>query len=311
MSNPIKDFYWKIKFRFPRVNAVSVIGLLVAITALPAAVLLIRQATQLRSKAAPEAVTLSFSPSGVTLPPNQTISLNMDAKAYQIGFVRVDMSFDKSKVQLSGDIQTTSALKNVIVKTTQSDANNSGNISIALGLAPGDSANPPTGIFELAQIPFAVITANSNDSASLNITNYQIVNTALTQGIPADTQTLNFTLNPVATPTASAAPSLEPTQAPTTSPTVGPTTAPTVKPTPTQAPQGVASPSPTAASSSFVKGDIDEDGRVTILDYAVFFEFFGKTPVALQNSGKCDLNNDSKINILDYAVFFENFGKTN
>ena len=150
MSNPIKDFYWKIKFRFPRVNAVSVIGLLVAITALPAAVLLIRQATQLRSKAAPEAVTLSFSPSGVTLPPNQTISLNMDAKAYQIGFVRVDMSFDKSKVQLSGDIQTTSALKNVIVKTTQSDANNSGNISIN---SSGDYYILKSNLFDNKKIP--------------------------------------------------------------------------------------------------------------------------------------------------------------
>jgi hypothetical protein len=53
-------------------------------------------------------------------------------------------------------------------------------------------------------------------------------------------------------------------------------------------------------------GDINEDGKVDILDYVVLFENFENVQIS---DPKADLNRDGKVNILDYVILFENFGK--
>jgi hypothetical protein len=54
-------------------------------------------------------------------------------------------------------------------------------------------------------------------------------------------------------------------------------------------------------------GDINEDGKVDILDYVILFENYGKSPIP---DPRADINKDGKVDILDYVILFENFGRT-
>ncbi len=90
-----------------------------------------------------------------------------------------------------------------------------------------------------------------------------------------------------------------PTASPTASPSPSPTAEPTAAPTVTPSPTGSASPKPLVA-------DINDDGKVNILDYVILFENFQKS--VLTNS-RADINDDGKVNILDYVILFENFGR--
>ena len=53
-------------------------------------------------------------------------------------------------------------------------------------------------------------------------------------------------------------------------------------------------------------GDINDDGVVDILDYAILFENFLVNP---PTDPRADLNNDGEVNILDYVVLYTNFGR--
>jgi hypothetical protein len=58
------------------------------------------------------------------------------------------------------------------------------------------------------------------------------------------------------------------------------------------------------------EGDINEDGRVDILDYGILFSEFGKSVNTPGVDARADLNGDGLINILDYVILFENYGKS-
>ena len=53
----------------------------------------------------------------------------------------------------------------------------------------------------------------------------------------------------------------------------------------------------------YVKGDINKDGSVDILDYIALSSAFGT------NNPAADLNGDGVVNILDYMILSYNFGK--
>src|SRR5215510_5209664 len=70
-----------------------------------------------------ENVRIFFNPSNIALPPDTSLSLMVDTRSYQIAFARIDLSFDPTKIQLSGEIQPTNLLRTVIQKTNMSSAN--------------------------------------------------------------------------------------------------------------------------------------------------------------------------------------------
>lgn len=104
------------------------------------------------------------------------------------------------------------------------------------------------------------------------------------------------------TPTATATPSPALTPSPTPSPTL--------TPTPSVALSGSPSPSPTGTKT----GDVNGDNRVTLLDYVLLFESFGKQTGQIGFDPRADMAGgpaggpDGKVNLLDYSVLFENFG---
>ncbi|MHA2278424.1 MAG: peptidoglycan DD-metalloendopeptidase family protein, partial [Candidatus Kariarchaeaceae archaeon] len=59
---------------------------------------------------------------------------------------------------------------------------------------------------------------------------------------------------------------------------------------------------------SFIPGDFNRDGRVSILDYTVLFENYGW--VGVPGGNPADINEDGSVDILDYTILFENFGES-
>jgi hypothetical protein len=150
-------------------------------------------------------------PETTSMPPNTTFKLMMDAKTHQIGFVRAVLTFDRTKINLSSEITTTATLNQVdsnnnpfIIKTSRTDANNTGKIVLVLGLKPNTTA--PTGNFELAQLPFTAVTTTSNTSTAIafDAADIQLVNLTTTQ-LPFTSTASTLTLNATG-PTATSAP---------------------------------------------------------------------------------------------------------
>ena len=144
---------------------------LLLLAGIPLAVYSVKLVTNLFPKAAPETVEIFFNPENSSIPylGTRSIQLMLDAKTNQIGFTRVELTFDTSKIKLNSEIQTTNKLKTVVQKTSMADANSSGRVVIALGLAAEDKANPPTGVFDLATLVFKSNTSSPNQSASIVI----------------------------------------------------------------------------------------------------------------------------------------------
>jgi len=146
-----------------------------------------------------QTVRIFLSPAYETFPTNTTLSLMLDAGSYQIGFVRIDLTFDPLIIQLMDEIQTTSMLNTVISKTSKNNANSTGSIEIVLAIPPGDQ--PPTGIIELAKLPIGTVTALTNKHANISVVdqNVQIVDMDETE-LPYFIEPFTTVLNPTPPP---------------------------------------------------------------------------------------------------------------
>lgn len=111
-------------------------------------------------------VKLSFSPDNLSLSQSKTISVMIDAKTFEIGFIRVELLFNNTLINLSEEINTSSLFNTVITKTSKVNANATGRIIIVIALSPGDL--PPTGVNEIARITIEPKTSNFNQHTSLS-----------------------------------------------------------------------------------------------------------------------------------------------
>jgi hypothetical protein len=134
------------------------------------------QQTFWKSHAYGEAVVVSLN--GVaTMPPDQSLTLNLDAKTNRVGFARVALTFDRNKIKLAGNILVAGAMGNVVQVTPAADANSSGAIVIAAATTAANRTNAPTGVFGVATLPFTTVSGIPNDTTVINIvsTDTQIV----------------------------------------------------------------------------------------------------------------------------------------
>jgi murein DD-endopeptidase MepM/ murein hydrolase activator NlpD len=58
--------------------------------------------------------------------------------------------------------------------------------------------------------------------------------------------------------------------------------------------------------SNGIPGDLNGDGIVNAVDYAIFFDHYGENGPG----NIADLNGDGRVNAVDYAIFFDHFGQT-
>lgn len=312
---------------FEKFSKRNIIILAVLVVALPLAVYLVRQAVKFISRAVPGAVEIFFVPDTATLPPDTAFALTLDAKSNKVGFVRLEVNFDNSKIKLVDEVQVTDKLKTVIEKTSKSEANSSGNIVIVLGLAPGDKDNPPSGVFEFVRLVFTALGTTGSTQISVNDSGVQIVDmganeiafssssatvtlgpgpTATNTPTPTESPTPTFTKTPTPTPTRTPTPTSTKTPTPTFTKTPTPTNTKTPTPTATKTPTPTPTKKPTQTPTPvYLAGDIDGDGDVDIFDYNLMIENFGETVCG----NVADLDSDCDVDIFDYNILIENFGK--
>lgn len=159
---------------------------LIALLALPITVVLVQRVVRYFTGAA--SATIYFEPSSADLPPDKTLRLMVDSGSTKVGFARVEVNFDNTKVRLTSEISTTGMLtmnnadvsntpslpqdactgtQKCIIKTPMTSANNTGKIVLVLAKDPRVSTNAPSGIFELANFTFTTHTSNQ---VSTNVT---------------------------------------------------------------------------------------------------------------------------------------------
>lgn len=277
-------------------TAAVVLGMSVALT-----YLFLRQPIRMAPKAqAANAVQYTLMADDEVLTGPTTVRLFLDPNRHALAFVRTEMRFDPAQIQLNGEIATSGLFRTVVKKTSAAAANQTGQIVMVLGLAPGDIGAAPALPFEVAE--FSVRPATSapiSATISQPTAGQQVVDVGLndlTELLHSVALILNPTPIPTATPTrvpsgtpvptaipshtpvpptATPGPTLVPAGGsnvvlPTSRPTAGPTfvalspagfdTSPTVTPLPEASPSPV--PSPT---------DVPEQGGEQGKDRLLFY----------------------------------------
>jgi hypothetical protein len=159
---------------------------IVALLALPITVVLVQRVVKYFTGAA--SATIYFEPSIADLPSDKTLRLMVDSGSTKVGFARVVVNFDNTKVRLTSEVSTTGMLtmnnadvgntsslpqdactgtQKCIIKTPMNSANNTGTIVLVLAKDPRVSQNAPSGKFELANFTF---TTHTSSQTSTNVT---------------------------------------------------------------------------------------------------------------------------------------------
>lgn len=244
----LKNFFWWYKIYLPKGTIPRVLIAAVLVLTIPLIIFLAQRPQRYIPRAVIGEVEIFFVPDRQSLPPDSTFEIWLNSDTQSIGFVRLVLTFDNTKIQMTSEIST-QYFNTVVKKTGMAEANSSGRAEIILGLSPGDPA--PSGIFKVAEFTLTSISTVENDATALLIdaNDIQVVDLsakALTGNInPSD-----LTLNPVTpTPTPTALPTPTPTETPTPTPTPTPEPSPEVTPdvslTPTAAVTPTSTPTPT------------------------------------------------------------------
>lgn len=179
----------------PHNNIKSLLVLLLLISAIPITVSLVLIQTRYFSRASSNPAQFLFVPLRTSMPPDQHIELMLNTGEEKVGFVRTVVAFDPSKIQLSNEITPSTVLTTVNKKTSMVEANTTGTIEMVFSMWPGDAT--PSGLFNVAKIPFKSVSTTPNDTASVNIqlSDVEIVDLDSNSLTPTSDPFV-FTLNP-------------------------------------------------------------------------------------------------------------------
>lgn len=112
--------------------------------------------------------TVSFVPAKTTIPASGgQVAVYVNSFNKKVGFARVTVSFDRTKVQVNGHVEVPENTFTVLRITETRLANERGQISIVVGIKKELLSHPPTGSFKIASIPFRPITNQTNVSIPL------------------------------------------------------------------------------------------------------------------------------------------------
>lgn len=263
-------------------NAIKAIIFLIPVFATFFGTKLVQEFRQIKAKAGTDTANFFTQPQNLILPSFLDVQIWVTVKN-PVGFVATEMTFDKSVVKLAKDIDTSpSPLKKKINVTSVNDANNTGKISIVLGLEPSDISSPANGTFRIANIKLEPNSDLKNLSSKFSFMqqNTQVV------GMDESAYTITATNGDVKINESS-------------------------ETTPSPIPQAITpSEAPTQEKSTInnilnrKKGDVDKNGVVNILDIGrVVNTYDGDANTNLDE----DVNGDGKINVLDLGVISDNY----
>lgn len=108
-------------------------------------------------------VTLFLSPESLTLATQTSISFMVNASTSQLGFIKAELIYDETKINIS-NTTINGKFRQIVKQTT--DPNIGGRQIFVLGLDPSEKNNAPTGVFELARFTISRV-GNSGDRTFL------------------------------------------------------------------------------------------------------------------------------------------------
>jgi hypothetical protein len=241
---------------------------------MPAVVILVQQRTSTRTAIAMGEAKSYFVPDQADLPPDTTIRLMLDSGSQEVEFVKLEVAFDPTKVNLAGDVVATGRLKTVVEKTDVVTANATGRVVLALRLATADRTSPPLGVFEVAELPFRAVTMQGGvlTRVGINVAGSQVVDTNSTAlAVMATSASMMVNSRVLAS---------------------------------TSAP--IALPRPTAAPKPVIGSDLNGDGCVNFTDLGILGSLYGKKVVVGMLG---DLDGDGKVTGSDIGVWIKNYGE--
>lgn len=208
----------------------------------------------INSKAGTGQASLFFQTNSTQIPPEFAAKVLVQTDG-PVGFVSTEIVFNNNLVKIAAapDIST-SPLKKTIFITDVNEANNTGRMSLVMGLDPSKITSAPNGSFQLASIRFisATTSLNQNTSLSYNNSKSQVVN--INKNVfNLSLNSLNMVINPSATMTATptAVPTSTATSTPKLTATPTATTVATELPTMTATPNNSPRPSKTPRPRRF------------------------------------------------------------
>jgi len=137
-----------------------------------------------RTKGVSRTVHITILPASQNLLEEGTIQIWANSEK-PLAFVRVVVTFDTARLELTRDIEWNHAkLNQLITKTPKADANASGKITLVAGLDPKYRDAAPTGAFKLATIHLKPknISSRTFTQVSLTTNDMQAVHTDKTEG---------------------------------------------------------------------------------------------------------------------------------
>lgn len=179
---------------FENHRKVNFLILLLLLLLLPISFLIAKKITQYRSEANTAQAIIFISPDKQTLPPGAAFQVMVDSKQYKVGYVRTQITFNPRQLQLSREIEIDSPLKNAIIRTSLSGANQTGVIDLVVGAQ--NTTSMPTGIFKVATLSFQTLGSESVNSNITIIQNKTQIISQDTSPLVVEVKNASLALNP-------------------------------------------------------------------------------------------------------------------
>jgi len=131
---------------------------------------LIRQNTTPSSLEAATTSTVSIIPDSSIMPPSQEFKIMVGPSTANIGFARVVVEFDPTKLKLVSALKpNTYYFDTVVQQTSVTKANADGRIIFVAAGSPQNTKIPPTSAFEIASFELEPVTGTASDSTTISL----------------------------------------------------------------------------------------------------------------------------------------------
>lgn len=258
-----------------------------------------RPVSKTKISAATGIVTVRIQPESVTLPQQKIVQVWATVDR-PVGFIDLDITFDKSKLEITKEPNFSVNSTNIISMTNMATANTSGRITFIAGVDPTKISTAPNGTFQIGSIEFINTQVFTDGATTIDIqtSESQFVDMDATpfriSGINATVTLLNSTNTSTPTPTGTAVPT--PTGTTVPSPTGTAVPSPTINPTISASPTPIVYPA----------WDINQDGLVNIIDIGLVIDKYGdQNPI----NSRADVNNDGKVDMIDIGIVIDHYGE--
>ncbi len=252
-----------------------------------------RPVQKTKISAAAGTATVRMQPQNVTLPQQKVVQVWATVNK-PVGFIDLDITFDKSKLTITKEPAFSVNSTNTVSLTDMATANTSGRITFVAGVDPTKVSTAPNGTFQIGTIEFTNKSGFTSGTTTIGI------QTNESQFVDMDATP--FTVSGINTTVAFATLS---TPTSTSTSTATPRTSANIPtPTPTSNPTRSASPIPTPTSTGYPAWDVNRDGLVNMIDIGIVIDNYNSVS---PTTTRADVNNNGTIDIVDIGIIVDNY----